>query len=185
VDPDNRRPVDYARRAAMLRDLKWELREDRPDLAERARALVDRLDDGRAKLYVTWRCLDLRRRCAEHFRHGEYLPLTVRGPRQDFICAHAWRHDGRLIVAAAPRWFASLMREGVNTPLGEAAWADTLIYLPPAEASREFVNLFTGETVHSVACAETEACTQALHAATVFHSFPVALLLARNDTRSL
>jgi len=178
VDPDNRRPVDYRRRAMLLRELTAEMNEAQPELARRARALVDSIADGRAKLYVTWRCLNLRRRRADHFRHGEYLPLAVRGPHQDFVCAHAWRHNGRLIVAAAPRWVASLLLEGVSTPLGEAAWADTFIYLPAGTGGSDFHNLLTGETLSSLACPEVEACTESLHAADAFRSFPVALLVS-------
>lgn len=185
VDPDNRRPVDYPRRAALLDVLKRDLAEDHPELAPRARLLLEDIADGLPKLYVTWRCLNLRRRFGALFRHGEYLPLAVRGSRQDFICAQAWRHEGRLIIAAAPRWFGSLMREGIDTPLGETAWGDTLIYLPPDAALSEFVNLFTGEVIRSTACAETEACTEALQAAAVFGRFPVALLLVKEDARPL
>jgi len=62
VDPDNRRPVDWARR----------------------RRLLDELREGAApteethKLYVTWRTLELRARCPEAFA-GTYEPIDL-GP---------------------------------------------------------------------------------------------------------
>ncbi|MEJ2652891.1 MAG: hypothetical protein P8173_14140, partial [Gammaproteobacteria bacterium] len=98
VDPDNRRPVDYTRRRELLQALMADMSETE-GITQRARALVDGLEDGRAKLYVTWKSLDLRRRCTAYFQHGEYLPLAARGANEDFICAHAWRYENDLIIA--------------------------------------------------------------------------------------
>ncbi len=54
VDPDNRRPVDYARRSALL----GELQQGDVGPAE-ARALVENLHDGRAKLLLIWKALNI------------------------------------------------------------------------------------------------------------------------------
>jgi malto-oligosyltrehalose synthase len=175
VDPDNRRPVDYARRRELLQALTADMAETQ-DLPQRARALLDSLEDGRAKLYVTWKSLSLRRRCVGHFQQGDYLPLTARGAKADCICAHAWRHDDALIIAAAPRWYMSLMSEGGMPPLGETAWTDTLIELPPETPSAAYVNLFTGERVESARFEDAQGQGLALRAAQVFAHFPAALL---------
>jgi (1->4)-alpha-D-glucan 1-alpha-D-glucosylmutase len=80
VDPDNRRPVDYGLRNGLLADLK------RMDPAD-ARSVLeeDAWEDGRPKLYLTWKALELRRDMAELFERGEYVPL---GPRAK--CTTAW-----------------------------------------------------------------------------------------------
>ena len=175
VDPDNRRPVDYGRRLGLLQGLMSDM-ADTQDLEQRARALLDTLEDGRAKLYVTWKCLSLRRQHAGHFQHGEYLPLNVRGTGQDCICAHAWRHGDTLVIAAAPRWFADLMDEDGAPPLGETVWRDTLIELPPESKTGGHMNLFTGERIDSTALEDSPDRGLALRAAEVFAHFPVALL---------
>ncbi|MBC8023258.1 MAG: malto-oligosyltrehalose synthase, partial [Burkholderiales bacterium] len=56
VDPDNRRPVDYERRRRMLGELAK--LGDKPGAA--LGEIFRGLDDGRAKLYVVWRLLQLR-----------------------------------------------------------------------------------------------------------------------------
>ena len=55
VDPDNRRPVDYERRARMLADLRAAIAATGGDLRELARDLVANMADGRLKLHVTQR----------------------------------------------------------------------------------------------------------------------------------
>ena len=55
VDPDNRRPVDYAQRTRLLR----ELRRRRPG-RRLAADLLETKADGRIKLYLTWRALACR-----------------------------------------------------------------------------------------------------------------------------
>src|SRR3977135_2109381 len=70
VDPDNRRPVDYARRQQMLAQLK-EMAQQRGPLAPHLRALLDTPEDGRAKLYVMWRLLALRCQNPDLFYFGD------------------------------------------------------------------------------------------------------------------
>ena len=62
VDPDNRRPVDYARRTRLLDELD----AGRPCL----RALKHRWQDGAIKLFVTSRILKLRAAEPELFGEG-------------------------------------------------------------------------------------------------------------------
>jgi len=65
VDPDNRRPVDYATRAALLRKVK----------SANPEALVRRWQDGRIKLFTTWKLLELRERLLD----APYEPIDA-GP---------------------------------------------------------------------------------------------------------
>ncbi len=68
VDPDNRRPIDYAVRRRLL-DL-MQAPESHLRLIERLRT-----EDGGLKHYVVHRCLQLRRELPALFRTGAYLPL--------------------------------------------------------------------------------------------------------------
>jgi (1->4)-alpha-D-glucan 1-alpha-D-glucosylmutase len=64
VDPDNRRPVDYEKRAGMLRSLAAPA------------ALLERWQDGAIKLFVTSRSLATRARHIDAFR-GEYRAVET------------------------------------------------------------------------------------------------------------
>ncbi|HEY0093964.1 MAG TPA: malto-oligosyltrehalose synthase, partial [Archangium sp.] len=77
VDPDNRRPVDYALRERMLRSLEQEAEKGRQELCTR---LVADMEDGRIKLFVLTEGLRLRQRQAELFRKGGYRALSLTGP---------------------------------------------------------------------------------------------------------
>src|SRR5436305_8368722 len=75
VDPDNRRPVDYASRSAMLKKMKVACEKNSLSLD----TLLRRWHDSRIKLFVTWKVLEARSRHAELFRDGTYEPLDA-GP---------------------------------------------------------------------------------------------------------
>jgi len=164
VDPDNRRPVDYEYRRQLLDSLAEEL--GAPDPA-RVRALLDRIEDGRAKLYLTWKTLARRRALAGLFRDGEYLPLAVEGRRAEHLCAFARRHDQATVVVVVPRCVAHLAPEG-RLPL-EKVWADTWVEAPSAGA---FENVLTGENHRT----ERRSDRDRLSAAALLRSFPVAML---------
>ncbi len=116
VDPDNRRPVDYPRRVALLEGLHRRELEDRIALIRELAANPERDE---MKLFVTYKALDFRRAHRELFARGEYLPLPVRGARAAHVCAFARHWSGHWAVAVAPRWTARL-----------ADWEDTEIVLP-------------------------------------------------------
>ena len=78
VDPDNRRPVDWARRRALL---------DETDAATPA-DLARLWQDGREKLFATRRLLELRRALPELFAAGDYRPLEVIGAKSNHF-AHS------------------------------------------------------------------------------------------------
>ena len=79
VDPDNRRPVDFAGHAKMLARLQGEVGRQDPGLL---RCPVGRRTRANPrKLLVTSRLLQFRRRPADLFRFGDYIPLEVVGSR--------------------------------------------------------------------------------------------------------
>jgi (1->4)-alpha-D-glucan 1-alpha-D-glucosylmutase len=77
VDPDNRRPVDFRLRRALLGEISRRF-DDAPSAAAR-RAWLARLvahaEDGRIKLHVLHQGLRLRQRFPELFSGGGYAPL--------------------------------------------------------------------------------------------------------------
>ncbi|HEV7821187.1 MAG TPA: malto-oligosyltrehalose synthase, partial [Burkholderiales bacterium] len=144
VDPDNRRPVDYAaRREALsgLGELLQHLKE--PDAG--VQALFDGApDNGRAKLYVIWRLLRLRRARPSVFMHGGYLPLVVTGERAPHVVAYARRYAGRGVITIAGRMFGGLGITPRMMPCGEAVWGDTRVSLPFLGEGTVLRDVFTG-----------------------------------------
>jgi (1->4)-alpha-D-glucan 1-alpha-D-glucosylmutase len=170
VDPDNRRPVDYGQRRRMLA----ELRDLQAPDAGRVRALVDNLDDGRCKLYLTWKVLQFRREHEELFRRGEYLPLRVSGDHAANLCAFARRYEGELAVAIAPRLYLRLLGDRDQPPLGADVWENTVVELPRGYdvGSGGLRNILDGSEVMPV----KEGERAGILAAAALDHFPVALL---------
>jgi (1->4)-alpha-D-glucan 1-alpha-D-glucosylmutase len=162
VDPDNRRPVDFARRRRLLDELRAELAAgaDRRTLAEQ---LLKSWEDGRVKLYVIHQGLAARRAHRALFERGEYRPLEAAGPLAEHVCAYARVAGGAAAVTVVPRLLAR--RGGDEAPLGTAYWADTAL---PAPGPLPLVNAFTGERV--------EPEDGRLPVGRVLARFPVALL---------
>ena len=77
VDPDNRRPVDYAALMAMLGQLKQRELEIGPQAL--AREVSADCADGRVKLYLTYKALNWRRENKLLFMTGAYIPLMSGG----------------------------------------------------------------------------------------------------------
>lgn len=119
VDPDNRAPVDFDSAARRLESLA--------EVTD-VRALLDDADGARAKLYVTWKLLQLRAADEQLFAQGSYQPLQIEGEHKDHVVAFARVHDGRGIVVVLPRWTARLMRGEMTLPLGDL-WGDTKVVI--------------------------------------------------------
>jgi (1->4)-alpha-D-glucan 1-alpha-D-glucosylmutase len=102
VDPDNRRPVDYAARRAALKELQH------------------------PKIRIVTTALRLRRSHPDTFLHGEYLPVLASGQANDHVVAF---RRGTDILVAVTRWTVRLAETGWgNTvlPLPDGSWTDTL-----------------------------------------------------------
>jgi (1->4)-alpha-D-glucan 1-alpha-D-glucosylmutase len=97
VDPDNRRPVDFERRRALLASLEGGAG---PDADTR-------------KLWLTWRLLQLRAERPTAFAGGSYEPVDA----GENVCAYV--RGGEVLVAVA-------VREGAEVPKPHGDWRDLL-----------------------------------------------------------
>jgi (1->4)-alpha-D-glucan 1-alpha-D-glucosylmutase len=157
VDPDNRRPVDYALRHAYL--------EQEVDPA----TLLAHWRDGRIKQHVVALALALRRRYPALFETGSYEPLAVAGGVGDHIVAFARRLGPATMIVIVPRLIASFLEER-GWPCPEpSAWGDTRLELPAGFAGT-FLDELTGKPVPGAS--GTIAIAGALA------ELPVALLFA-------
>ncbi|MGA8531861.1 MAG: hypothetical protein WB622_19220, partial [Acidobacteriaceae bacterium] len=165
VDPDNRRPVDYATRRAALNELQA-LEQDRGAAAV-CRAVLDRIGDGRVKLWTVHRALALRNRMTEVFRRGAYGPVEATNGKAEHVIAFT---RGRQVLAVVPRFAYTLMGGKARLPLDEA-WGQGELTIPDM-AGAELENVFTG----AFARVDDEG---RLPLRTVFAEFPAALLARR------
>ncbi|MGD9765812.1 MAG: malto-oligosyltrehalose synthase [Candidatus Binatia bacterium] len=184
VDPDNRRPVDYALRRTLLDDISSWMDSGAGGLAARARQLTQELGDGRAKLYLICQTLRFRRAQPALFAEGRYVPLVSSGERASHLCAFARVRDGGCIVVVAPRLYARLLGQRPEPPLGEAVWGDTVIELPridragrarataQAMAPAGFTGLLDGTSLE----AREREGRWVLSAAEVLANFPVGVV---------
>jgi (1->4)-alpha-D-glucan 1-alpha-D-glucosylmutase len=120
VDPDNRRPVDYAACRAALKELQH------------------------PKIRVVTTALRLRRSRPDIFQHGEYIPVLASGQARDHVVAFRRGDD---ILVAVTRWTVRLAETGWrNTvvPLPDGSWTDTLtgaMASGPTSAAELFADL--------------------------------------------
>ena len=163
VDPDNRRPVDYESRRRLLAELEG---------SRDARELLDTIEDGRAKLFLTWKALQFRRTHETLFRDGAYVPLRTAGEHAAHVCAFARKHEESLAVIVVPRLTARLLGERDGLPVGAEVWTDTTIELPARGRLGSELKSVLSDTR---ATATGDASVHVLAAADVFAHWPVAL----------
>ncbi|MFM0730156.1 malto-oligosyltrehalose synthase [Paraburkholderia sediminicola] len=118
VDPDNRRPVDFAKRESLLAQTP-------------PSEFLPSWRDGRVKLAVVQRVLALRAHLPELLSQSAYLPLEVRGAHASNVIAFARRHGNAWAVVIASRLAAGLLGENGDLPMIDPAkWGDTAIAVP-------------------------------------------------------
>ncbi|RDE04750.1 malto-oligosyltrehalose synthase [Sphingomonas aracearum] len=108
VDPDNRRPVDYAVRQAVL--------------AGEAQA------PGGEKLALIAHLLDLRRAHPDLFAQGEYRPLAASGPRAAHVLAFERAGGGKSLLCVVALHVADALVDR-DAPVPSAEWwGDTVLH---------------------------------------------------------
>jgi (1->4)-alpha-D-glucan 1-alpha-D-glucosylmutase len=153
VDPDNRRPVDFALHRAMLA-------QD----ADPA-ALLASWQDGRIKQHVVARTLALRRDAPALFA-GDYMPLETTGLHAERLVAFARGTKNDMLIVIVPRLAARLL-DGAEVPLPPASvWGDTQVTLSGIPGTR-LRNPLTGQSIKR---------DSGLAAAQTLADLPVALL---------
>jgi (1->4)-alpha-D-glucan 1-alpha-D-glucosylmutase len=154
VDPDNRRPIDYALRRRLLESLSG------ADPAE----LLANWQDGRIKLFITRSILRFRLEEPKLFESGTYQPLKTTGRLAE--CAVAFRREyaGASMLAVVPR----LSSKVGFPPVGER-WGNTAISLEGAGGA--WRDLFTGRKL------KAEAESGELPLSRILEDFPCAVLV--------
>jgi (1->4)-alpha-D-glucan 1-alpha-D-glucosylmutase len=183
VDPDNRRPVDFALRRRLLAELQCETERGPQARLSLARRLAENPTDPRLKLLVTWQALRIRRDHADFFRLGRYVPLAASGPKAEHVCAFAWQREvakepRRQLIVVVPRLISRLTQPSATANDGaamlpcRAVWEDTRIAIENSTGML-WRNLFTGQHVRSE--------SSAIPVADILSDFPVAVLVGGEE----
>ena len=151
VDPDNRRPVDYALRRTLLDRLN-----DSTDGL--ATAIDDPADLGLAKLHVVRQALATRRDCPAAFTgdRAGYRALAADGDAADHVVSFQRGEGTEAVVTIAPRLPLRLQRDG--------GWRDTALRLPEGR----WRNVLDG----------TDVDGGEVRLSSLLERFPLALLVA-------
>jgi len=153
VDPDNRRPIDFGMRAAML--ARVQNRTDGHPVAA--------LTDDSVKMTVTARTLQARFEHPDLFAHGDYLSLPVEGPMASRVVAYARVLGDDAAIVVVPRLVKGL-----------TSWEGTSVLLPDTLVGTRFLERFSQRPFESV---DTDGAR--LRVGDLFADLPVALLTAR------
>jgi len=173
VDPDNRQPVDFEAHRVLLARLRQDLSENEP------RAVVSRLLEdwrsGEVKLLVVWRLLNLRRAAPEMFLAGEYEPLEAQGGQAgSLVCFLRTLNGMPPLLVVVPRLVARLSARPGDWPIGDFAWRDTYLELPPEVPVGSLRNIFTGDPLQL----SGEHETTRIAVSSLLADFPVAVYAA-------
>ncbi|MCW5298929.1 malto-oligosyltrehalose synthase [Herbaspirillum lusitanum] len=165
VDPDNRRPVDYALRQRLMQT------------GRTAPLTLEDWRSGACKQQVIRTLLHFRSGREELFTTGEYVPLAVTGELADKLIAFARRSGGLTIIILVSRHAARLIVSGHTAQTLHAAtplipperWGDTAVQLPQGGPAGEWQSVLSGS--------EGAVREQRIVVADVLRTLPVDVLV--------
>jgi (1->4)-alpha-D-glucan 1-alpha-D-glucosylmutase len=135
VDPDNRRPVDYAAREQALH-AQFAVEE-----------LVANWRDGRIKQALIAQVLRLRAEHAGLFRRGSYQALEVLGSQAHNVLAFTREHEGQRALVIVPVRCATLVENSAIPHVDALRWGDTRVVLPFLASDTNLKGLFASAAV--------------------------------------
>jgi (1->4)-alpha-D-glucan 1-alpha-D-glucosylmutase len=132
VDPDNRRPVDYALRRASL---------DEPSDVQ---TLLRTYRNGRIKQWTIARMLRLRHAHPDTFLRGDYRPLHIGGEAARHALAFVRTHGAHRCIVVVPRLCAGWVDPCGAPHVPANRWKDTFVRLIGDDAACTYRDVFMG-----------------------------------------
>jgi len=160
VDPDNRRPVNYAKRQQILKQAIQ-------TRASNAAELLEHFSDGEVKLYVTHKLLRARKNNMSLFNEGIYVPLEVKGVHAHHVIAFYRKKGNQYSLSVASRFLTNLLKP-FSSPQN-IMWKNTYLHLPPY-APKKWVDSLTEKVIHT---------DGNLAVSEILSDFPIALLTTK------
>ncbi|KAF2394935.1 malto-oligosyltrehalose synthase [Pseudomonas frederiksbergensis] len=161
VDPDNRRPVDYAARQQAL--------QAPLDLS----GLLANWRDGRIKQRLVAHTLNRRAEYAELFRQGTYAALEVVGSEAHRVLAFMRSLEGQRAIVIVPIRCAGLLENSAAPQVDALRWGDTRVKLPFTTPNENLKGLFSNAAVTK---------NMELEISAALGDFPVNLFIQTIDT---
>jgi (1->4)-alpha-D-glucan 1-alpha-D-glucosylmutase len=162
VDPDNRRPVDYATRMARF--------DRHADIA----ALLPAYRDGRIKQTLMARLLELRRDHPALFAHGSHEALAIEGDDDGRALAFLRRRGDERMLVVLPRLGAGWLQQNDLPMVPAHRWSRAGVVLPPHDATCTWRDVFTN--------VRHPPAKYRLALSRLLDRWPVAVLLATHPT---
>jgi len=159
VDPDNRRPVNYQHRMDFLEEIKSKGRQ------EFIQEMLRNKNDGKIKLFLISKVLEIRQQYMDLFLKGEYIPLEIQGDLHKHMIAFARKLGQSWAITVTPRFSKQLAEE-------QHQWKEAFLLLPK-EAPQQWENVLTGERLKVPGNISLEE---------LFSKFPVAFLLSSSHS---
>lgn len=159
VDPDNRRPVDFAARERLLTSV---LKTDPAQLVAAWRS-------GAPKLALTTAGLRLRATMPSLFADGTYISLTAAGSGGSHVAAFARRLEDTTALVVIPRFVLGLMGALCQPLVPVENWKETSIRIPETWFPLRMRDLVTGEG---------HVIDRDVRVSALLRRFPVALLIS-------
>lgn len=157
TDPDNRRPVDFARCEDFLdRIISMYKEGDIQGIAADWKA-------GSMKLFMNYIMLNFRKANPELFLSGDYREIQASGIYGPRILGYSRELHGRRILIVVP-----ITIEGISDdlPMGIDSWKDTSLILPE-KLSGQYTDIFTGKKV---------IMRNSINIGEIFSDFPFSVL---------
>ena len=130
VDPDNRRPVDFAARMASLEKTALD-------------TLAARWPDGRIKQAVIARALAVRAAAPRLFAEGSYVPIDVEGPLARHVVAFARILGDQIAITVVCSLTFGLLADD-SLSIQRLRWSGTRLRLPSQCRDAQFFDAFVG-----------------------------------------
>ncbi len=130
VDPDNRRPVDFALRAELLQKIRASAAQGDAVVLG---LVLDHPEKATMKMFTLYRTLGCRNAHPQLFTEGEYIPVATTGP----LLAYIRRHEQNWALVLVP------------LITSEEDQATTFSLTLPPDAPDTWHHAFTGDTQHS------------------------------------
>jgi (1->4)-alpha-D-glucan 1-alpha-D-glucosylmutase len=155
VDPDNRRPVDFALRDEYLTKLLPFVDPDSKKTEVEFQALIKDMlknfKDGRLKLFVTAAILQQRKLNPRLFTVGKYIPIGISGQGSDHFIAYLRQFKDKSLIVVAPVLVTKLIspdqRSLYSGPEDTQLWQTTKLNLPKEFQRRKYTDIFTGQSM--------------------------------------
>lgn len=158
VDPDNRRAIDYQCRMEALDTI---IQKEQQGTEAVLSFIQQHKQEGREKLFVTYKALNFRNTHNKLFLQGAYIPVIS----NENVVAYARKYKDKWVLIAFPVNIKTIT-ERKGGLLGEQAWSNDSLQLPEG-APTKWKNIFTNENVEG---------NKQMLLKEMFAKFPMALM---------